>query len=192
MSDLNSKYSRSVYNLGASDGIWVGLAMGLCMMCMIESAKIPFLAFLGLLLFVAVPVMVWKMLRRAWMLSRVPPSFSAVWLHGICIFLFGGLIMALITYISLRYLSPGWIETQTLEAASRLAGNPDTAEQSLILLRIVESGQLPTPIYTAISSIWMVAFTGSLMSMIFAYFLTRTVRFRTLRDQNLKKEFNER
>lgn len=185
MSDNNSNRQPSVYSLGASDGFWIGLAMGSCVVCIIMSTAIPILAYPALALFIATPFLAWRFLRRGWLNGAVPPTFSAVWLHGICIFLFGALIMALMMYITLRYISPGWIENQTFMAAQQLAANPETQQQSETLLRIISTGELPTPIYSAVSSIWLVAFTGSLWSMIFAFILTRTDHFRNKRAQNV-------
>ena len=185
MNTSTNRPSRSVYSLGAADGLWTGLAMGICVMCMILSSSTPFLSLIGLALFIYVPFMVWRFLRRGWVLGRVPATFSAVWLHGICIFLFGAIIMALIMYISLRFLSPGWIENQMALAVQQLAADPATAEQARILSRVIDSGQLPSPIYTSVSSIWLVAFTGSIWSMIFALILTMSARFRKLRMQNI-------
>lgn len=173
---------RSVYAIGAGDGLWIGLTMGICMLCMIMSMRHPALSLVGLALFVVTPYLVWRFLRRGWVSGEVPPSFSAVWLHGICIFLFGGLIMALIMYVTLRYLSPGWIEMQIRMAVEQLGQTPDTAEQARTLARIADSGQLPSPIYTAVSSIWLVAFTGSMWSMVFAFVLARTARFKALHN----------
>ena len=173
--------SRSVYSIGASDGLWVGLLMGICTICMIMSANYPVLSLPGLAIFIATPFVVWVFLRRGWVTGAVPATFSAVWLHGICIFLFGALIMALIMYVTLKYLSPNWIENQTLLAVNQLSMDTNTLEEAHVLRRIVESGQLPSAIYTAISSIWLVTFTGSMMSMIFAFILTKTARYNKLR-----------
>lgn len=179
---------RSVYSLGASDGFWVGLSMGVCIMCMVASYHHPWLGMIGLLLIIATPFMAWWFLRRAWVNARVPATFSAVWLHGICIFLFGGIIMSLLMYVALRFLEPGWIENQTMLAAQRLAEDTQTVEQAKILTKIVESGQLPSPIYTAVSSIWLVAFTGSMWSMIFAFILTRFRRYTRLRVEYVENK----
>lgn len=186
--NLTNIPSKSVYSIGAADGVWIGLAMGLFMLCMVLSATYPTLAFVGIFLMVAVPVAVWKFLKRAWVSGAVPATFSAVWLHGICIFLFGGIIMALITYISLKYVSPHWIETQTRLAAIQLSQDPATAEQARIITKIIDSGELPSAIYTSISSIWLVAFTGSLWSMIFAFFLTKTSRYRRMRELTISQK----
>lgn len=175
----------SVYSLGATDGFWIGLIMGLCAVCIILCVQYPFLSLPGLALFICTPFFAWMFLKRRWIEGEVPPSFSAVWLHGICIFLFGGLILALIMYVMLRFVTPNWIESQTLLTAQRLADDPETARQASTLYRIAESGQLPSAIYTAVSSIWLVAFTGSLWSMIFALILTRTRHFINRRLDNI-------
>lgn len=170
------KYERSVYSLGASDGLWVGLAMGACVVSMVLSSHWPYLVFVSWALFLGTPYLAWRLMRRAWAKREVPPRFSAVWLHGICIFLFGSLIMALMMYVSLRYIVPGWIETQMFNAVEVLASDPATVHQSQVLAKIIDTGQLPSPIYTSVSSIWFVSFTGSIWSMLFALLLTK-VRF---------------
>lgn len=179
---------RSVYALGANDGFWVGLAMGVCTMCMILSARYAMAAFVGMALFLCTPYLVWRFLRRAWIEGYVPPTFSAVWLHGICIFLFGSIIMAFIMYCTLRFIEPGWIERETALAVERLLADPQTAQQGRILQKVLESGEMPSPIYTSVSSIWLVSFTGSLWSMIFSFILTKTKHFIRLREKNLAKQ----
>lgn len=188
MTYYNNSPERSVYSVGASDGLWTGLAMGACVLCMVLSTKIMWLSTIGLALFVATPYLAWRLLRRGWVNGWVPPTFSAVWLHGICMFLFGGLIMALIMYVSIRFVVPGWIELQTRVAIERLEADPTTLSQARILNNILETGQLPSAIYTAVSSIWLVAFTGSLWSMVFAFILARTRRFRQLRAQHIANQ----
>lgn len=181
MSNNEEQRKPSVYSLGAADGLWVGLSMGACVFCMIMASRWPALALVGLALFIGTPALAWYFLRRAWISRQVPASFSAVWLHGICIFLFGGILMALVMYVSLRFLAPGWIETQTLLTAERMAADPETSEQARLLTRIVETGNLPSDIYTSVSAIWLVAFTGSMWSMLFAFILTRFALYRKLR-----------
>lgn len=191
MSDASdSALQRSVYSIGATDGFWVGLAMGTCVLCMITSCKIPFLSLVGLILFFVTPFIAWRFVKRGWINSLTPASFSAVWLHGICIFLFGSIIMALMMYLALKVIVPGWIEIQTSQAVALLADDPNTAHEAKVLQQIINSGELPTPIYTAVSSIWLTAFSGSMLSMIFAFILTRTAHFRNLRFRNSKNHLN--
>lgn len=187
----NKAASRSVYSVAATDGVWVGLLMGACAACMIMASANILLAWISMVLFIVTPFVVWRMLREGWVTAAVPATFSAVWLHGICIFLFGGLLMALTMYLTLRFVTPQWIETQTLLAAERLMADPQTVAQGRSLVRIVETGQLPSPIYTAVSSIWLVSFTGSLLSMMFALILTRTRHFIALRTETIDKYLHD-
>lgn len=173
----------SVYALGAVDGLWVGLAMSLCFVCTVFASHVPLIGLVAMALFVATPVVVWVLLRRAWVNRSVPPTFSAVWLHGICVFLFGGVLLALVMFVVLQYAVPGWLQQQTLLAAARLAENGDYA-QAQQAYRIATSGLLPSPIYTAFSSIWLVSFSGSLWAMLFAAILTRTAKYKKLRFNN--------
>lgn len=173
--------TRSVYVLGAQDGLWTGLAMSIVFVLMVFTTEVPTLGLLAMAGFIAVPWMVWRFLRWRWIAREVPEQFSAVWLHGICVFLFGAIILAMAIYLTFGYIQPNWIESRTIEAARRLATQPDTANQAKKIITIVENGLLPSPIRIAVSSIWLVAFTGSLWSMIFATILTRTKHFRSKR-----------
>lgn len=91
-------------------------------------------------------------------------------------------------YVSLRYVVPGWIEIQTNLAIKQLMLDPETVDQAKMLNNVLESGNMPSPIYTSISSIWLVAFTGSMWGMIFALILTRIPRFTRLRVQYVENK----
>lgn len=177
---------RSVYSLGAVDGFWVGLTMGLFVVCSVLSTRVSFLSLPAMAIFVFTPYLVWRFLHRGWVKGLVPTLFSAVWLHGICIFLFGAILTALILYVTLAYIWPGWIELQTSLAVQRLSADPETVNQAVTLNKIMETGNLPSPIYLSVTSIWFIAFTGSLWSMIFAFVLTHSSKFRNKRIKNLE------
>ena len=187
INNMQSRASQSVYALGAADGAWAGLAMRACFVLMVLSTTMPFAGLVSLGIFLCTPFLVWRFLRRGWIDGNVPPTFSAVWLHGICIFLFGSILLALVMYLTLQHFVPGWIEQQTLLAAERLAAEPGHTEEVRQIHAIVTGGALPSPIYMAFSTIWLVAFTGSLWSMLFAAILTRSERFRKLRANNTTK-----
>ena len=183
--------ARSVYALGARDGLWTGLAMSLVFVLFVMTADIPLLGLPAMAGFVFVPCMVWNFLRRRWVAADVPEQFAAVWLHGICIFLFGAIILAMAMYLTLNFIAPGWIEQQTIKAAMRLSTQPDAVDEARDVARIVENGLLPSPIRIAVSSIWLVAFTGSLWSMFFAAILTRTKHFRNKRRDYSMTQTNQ-
>lgn len=176
---------RSVYNQGAADALYAGAAMAACFVAMLASATMPLMSVVALGLFLATPFLVWRLLRRAWINGWTPVQYSAVWLHGILTFMLGGVLLALVMYVSLKYVCPGWMEDQLLTAAGRLASEGQS-DQAAEIQRIVTSGAMPSAIYTAFSSIWFVAFTGSLWSMIFAAILTKSRKYINLRLHNIE------
>lgn len=182
-SDPASGHEQSVYALGAADGLWIGLTMSLCAVCIIFMYSAPVLCVPAVGIFVATPFFAWVFQRRAWISQEVPATLSAVWLHGICMFLFGSLILALVVYICLRFIEPCWVATQLSEAARQLATDPSTAQQAMVVNRIIENGALPSAISIAVSTVWVVGFTGSMWSMIFAIILTKTRHFAVLRRE---------
>ncbi len=182
--DNNSNSSgRSLYALAAGDGLVVGLVMAATFLSMVLTASYPLLSPLTLALICFTPYLAWRYVRKHWVARQIPSSFSAVWLTGICIFLFGAIILALGIYIILGFVFPNWIETQTLVAAERLAMTPETYEQARTIREIVRQGLLPSPISVAVSMIWFVGFTGSLWSLIFAFIATRSRRLINRREQ---------
>lgn len=156
--------------------------MGIVFILTVLTANTPILGLPALLGYIAVPWLVWILLRRAWIRCETPTAFAAVWLHGICSFLFGGILLAVVVYVMLQYVMPGFVEDMTLRAAMRLAEDPEHVDDARKAIRIIEAGNLPSPIRIAFTSIWFAGFTGSLWSMICAAILTRTKVYRRKRD----------
>ncbi|MDE6395709.1 MAG: DUF4199 domain-containing protein [Muribaculaceae bacterium] len=182
--DTNTYSSnRSLYALAAGDGLVVGLIMVATFLTMVLTPQYSLFGPLSLVLMCFTPYLAWRYVRKHWIARQIPSSFSAVWLTGICIFLFGAIILALGIYIILGLIFPGWIEAQTLVAAERLASAPETYEQSRTIMEILRQGLLPSPISVAVSMIWLVGFTGSLWSLIFAFIATRSRRLVSRRQE---------
>lgn len=179
-----SSQPQSLYALAARDGLIIGAVMVLTFLTLVLSSSAPLLGTVSLVLLCVTPYLIWRLIRRHWINRQIPSAFSAVWLTGICIFLFGSIILALGIYVILGMIMPDWIQTQTLLAANRLAENPSTVNEAKTIIKIIQSGQLPSPIYVAVSMIWFVGFTGSLWSLIFAFIITRSKRLMALRSNH--------
>ena len=52
-----------------------------------------------------------------------------------------------------------------------------------MVMEIIRQGLLPSPISVAVSMIWLVGFTGSLWSLVYALIATRSRRLLNLRQQ---------
>lgn len=179
-----SNEAKSLYAHAAGDGLVVGLVMIGTFLSMVLISRYPLLSPLTLALLCFTPYLAWRYVRKHWVQRQIPSSFSAVWLTGICIYLFGAIILALGIYIILGFVFPGWIENQTLLTAQRLAADPRTFQESRMVMEIIRQGLLPSPISVAVSMIWLVGFTGSLWSLVYALIATRSRRLLNLRQHS--------
>lgn len=179
--------AKSVYRLGAEDGLVIGPLMTAVAVLVAATAYIPWLGLPSLALIVAVPAVAYVMLWRGFKESGFKASFSALWLQGICAFFFGGLIMGALVFIALRWVWPGFIADQMRLLADILASSTDSdaVDMATGLRKSMEHGNLPAPIDIVLELIYVAVFTGSLLSM----FLSLLIRAR--RPRITPPPFNE-
>jgi hypothetical protein len=96
--------------------------------------------------------------------------FSALWMHGISIFFFGSILLAAAVYVFLRFMNPTFIVDNLRVAIDvyRSLGVPEANEIADSLQMMIDKHMLPTAISLAISSIWSVVFSGSMLSLLLA------------------------
>lgn len=174
--------SRSVYRIGAEDGLIMGPLLAVTVVLMGATTYVPGLFFLAIAAMIAVPTVAYMLLARAYRADRAQSTFSALWLQGICMFFFGSLIMAVIAYASMRWLCPTFIYDQ-IETVVKAYGSLDNADARAIaatLQKAAETRSLPTPIEVSLEMIYMAVFSGSLLSMV----LSLAVRARGSRHKS--------
>ncbi len=168
---------KSIYKLAAQYGLYLGLALIVLWLSMAWSLQVPGLSLLAVGIFLAVPVLVYFMLRKSYRINRCGLTFSALWMEGICIFFFGCLLMAVAVFVFLKYINPEFVITQLQTASDFYASQGgELMEVSDAIDKIIESGQVPTPIEIAIQFIWLGVFTGSLLSMLLAFIVRKTTK----------------
>ncbi len=115
--------TKSIYTRGAEDGAWMGLLF-IAAVALQTLAQGSLLATLiADVLLVAVPAVLWVMLRRSYRYDRLLTTFSGLWMHGIMVFLCGSLILGLVAFMYMRFINPGFIYAQ-----ARLAVDPNPAK----------------------------------------------------------------
>lgn len=165
----NVQTPKSVYRRGADDGFIFGLYLSLMFVLQAISLEHNSLiaSLTALILVLGVPVIIYIFLRRGYIADGRRSQFSAMWLHGICIFFFGSLLMALTAYIYLRVINPAFI-SHTFEIL-RAAYTELGTESALIIAKTIEEIQTqhlyPTAVEIAVQIIWLAVFSGSLLSM---------------------------
>ncbi len=171
---------RSVYRLGAENGLTMGPLLALTAVLMGATTYVPGLFFLAVAAMIAVPATAYVMLAKAYKARPAQSTFSALWLQGICMFFFGSLIMAVVAYICMRWLCPSFVSDQvsTVVAAYGSLDDPDAQAVASTLQKAADSHSLPTPIEISLELIYMAVFSGSLLLMV----LSLAVRSRGRRN----------
>lgn len=167
---------KTLYRRGAEDGLIMGPLMALILMMGAASSYFPVLMLLSFAGMIAVPSLMYFMLARTWFRSNMTSTFSALWLQGICTFFFGGLIMGLLVFVALRWVWPSFIFDQLDMLNQILSSSTDPEARNW--LRALDNaraeGMIPTPAEVVVELIYIVVFSGSLLSMI----LSAVVRMR--------------
>lgn len=169
---------KSVYMNGAEDGLVLGPVMALTMVLIGASTYVPWLSAFGLAGIVAVPVIAYIRLSASYRAGSYSATFSALWLQGICMFFFGGLLMSLVLFVLMRWAFPSFIMHQVDTAISIYsdAGSPAATEIARALETLKDTGALPTPLDVVLEMLYAAVFTGSILSMVYAFILRRRRR----------------
>ncbi len=174
----NQTSPKSIYRRGADDGFWFGIYLAVLFIATVSSIHSDFAGLATFVMFVAVPVIIYFLLRRSYRSDNCRSMFSALWLHGICIFFFGSLLMALTAYIYLRFIDPTYIASLLDTAHDYYAqlNTPEAKEMAAVFQKAKDPQFMPTPGTFAVQLIWLGVFTGSMLSMIMAAIVRATTR----------------
>lgn len=162
---------KSAYRRGADDGVYLGVVLTALYFSTAYSFMISALGLLSLLLLVAVPALIFVLLRRAYISESGATAFSALWMHGIMAFLCGAAISSTIAVVHMQWLEPDLLlkQMQTLIDTYNSTDWPQAKEIAHTLQLAIDNHMLPTPINMAIDMLWLIVFTGSMLSMVISY-----------------------
>lgn len=161
---------RSIYSYGANDGLKMGIYLSVMFLLQCIGVNNYMLMTFGTLMMLCIPVVAYIILRKGYRESAGRSTFSAIWLHGILIFLCGSLILALVIYVYLRYVNPTFMSAM-LNSLIDVYGDMDSPQASQLtemLMTIKKQNLLPSPIQYAFTMIWTCGFFGSILSMVLA------------------------
>lgn len=160
--------NQTVYSLGARQGLWAGAYFSIIFLLQSVGSASFFSLLCGNLMVLAVPFVLYYLLRKRYKCRGCRASFSEVWMHGIMIFLCGSLILALVSLIFLRYIDPDFIyrETDRVIDLYRSVDNPTTAQFADILEAARKTNTLPSPMQCAMALLWFASFSGAVLSLI--------------------------
>lgn len=160
--------NQSPYSRGAHYGVAFGVYLSVLFFAIAHSLTVPVLSLLSLVMMAGVPVVIYIMLRKSYLADYGKTIFSSLWMEGIAIFFFGGLIASLVSVAYMSWINPGYLYSQ-VDTMIELYGNTDWErgkELSDILVRAKNQHLIPTPIDLAIDMLWLIVFSGSILSML--------------------------
>jgi hypothetical protein len=165
----------SVYKRGADDGLKLGIIMIVLFIAAAYSLQFAMLGFLAFALTIAVPFVVYYMIKRDYLRYPNMRFFSALWMHGICTFFFGSVLLAAAMSVFLRFIEPTFIIDNLNNAISvyRSLGVAEANEMADAMQSLIDKHMVPSAISFAMTSIWSVVFSGSMLSLLLSL-LVRT------------------
>ncbi|MBQ7689864.1 MAG: DUF4199 domain-containing protein [Muribaculaceae bacterium] len=168
---------KSVFKRGAECGVPVGVYMSIMSLCTLFSDKASVLSLLFLLMLLLGPVVIYRFQRQYFVQTNGMAEYSALWMQGILMVIYGALISGAVTLVVLQWVRPTLLYDQAQqflelcnqapEMRAQLGTMPDMVE------KIIENGLLPKPIEVVFSTFWFVTFSGSVLSAITAAFAGR-------------------
>lgn len=177
---------KNPYKRGADDGLIMGGLLIVVFLVSVFAVESGFIALIaGLLMFVAVPVTTFIMLKRSNDRDNGCTLFSSLWVQGIVLFFCGTLILAMFQYLYFRFIAPTYVADVFNAAAQAYdeIGTKEAQDISFMLHRVVETHSLPSPIELAVMTLWGGIFTGSILSAILGGIVKFTYRFQSKSKQ---------
>ncbi|MBD5365845.1 MAG: DUF4199 domain-containing protein [Bacteroides sp.] len=159
---------KTLINIAADYGLVLGALYCITFFGGLYAMRLPWLSFVCLLSAIGVPVTVWIMLKRTWDKSLRTMPFSGMWTEGIVASAFGGILLALATFVYLKWVAPD-IMLGALEHQATVwdtAGTEKGHANARALRLMIENGAIPHPSEIALQMVCLVVFSGSILTMI--------------------------
>lgn len=168
--DNNQYISSSPYRRGAVYGLPFGLYLTALFFAISYTFDFPILSPIVFVLMLGVPFIIYGFLRRSFVEDKGTTIYSSLWMEGIAIFFFGGLLATLVSVVYMRWIEPSFIESR-IDAIIELYNHTDYSRSEEIvdiITRAKEQNLIPKPIDISIDMLWFIVFSGSMLSMLMA------------------------
>ncbi|MCM1336133.1 MAG: DUF4199 domain-containing protein [Candidatus Amulumruptor caecigallinarius] len=154
------------YRQGADDGLWMGLYLSALFFASAFAVGRTLVGALATGMIIAVPIILFLLLRRTWRRDEGLSLFSGLWMQGIITFLCGGLISGVVAFAYLRWVNPGWLADQVRAMIALYSSIEGGAVIADTLSTMLDRHLLPSPIQMVIQMLWLEIFSGSILSLI--------------------------
>lgn len=166
---------RSIASRAADGGLIIGALIMLLVLGVGFSATFGAASILVWGGSLAVPFILYYLLRRSYGETNFGLSIIELWAEGIAMFFLGSLVPAAVVYLLLKFVAPDFMADQLNMAVAELGKLEPTPESDQLintLTTLRDSGLLPTPTQVAAQLIAFNMFVGMVLSLIEANILT--------------------
>jgi len=164
--NVNMSGTPNAVQMAASFGLVLGIYLSAMFLVFVGGESSAMLSLLALLMLACVPVMVLRMMRATYLSSPKVNDYLRLWSMGVMIFGFASLICALVTFVWMQFVHPGFIYDKAQEAVNVYRTMPEmqNADMVNVLQKAIDNGDLPTPIQFVMEMIWITLMLGSVVS----------------------------
>jgi len=157
-----------IINRAGRNGLWLGAYLSALAVGTGLSAGIPLMSFAVWALTLYLPFYTYRLIVRGYAASDFRSRFVDLWAEGIVSFLLGSLFQALVVYVGLRFVAPGFIATQVNTAIEilRAAAEPSAMAMADNIEEIIATTGLPKAVDVTVQLIAFDIITGFVLSLI--------------------------
>ncbi len=163
---------KTVFQLAAENGISCGLYLSAIFLIIIYGNSSFFFSTIGLAMTFAIPLMLFRYMRKFYLQQDCNANFSQIWTLGTLTFLCGSLICSTISYVWLEFITPDFIYEQAKASLAAYEQIPELKnnELTMALRSAIENKDLPSPIEFVLQMIWLSFSSGVILSLILTPF----------------------
>jgi len=156
----------SPYRHAARFGLFLGFYLSVMLIAMLISHKAPGAGLLGLIMMLGVPVFAYRIERGVLTATDGKATASSIWFTGIMSFIGAALLTGAVTSIYFKWIDPTYITDRLTEAATMFSTSPIAYFQDMghTAQLILETDNIPTATDIAISIMWLISFSGIILS----------------------------
>lgn len=171
MIDPDSPVAQKLpFSRGADSGLRLGLYFSAMFLTWFYASRLPLLSIVTCALAVALPVTLYRMLRRSLESDGGTTTVTNLWIEGIVGIAGGALLCAGVTMVFLTWVEPGFIVNQLgrMIELYDTTNDPSLAEAAEMSRRLIENGAVPKA-STWTLAMWLFTVTsGSMLAGLMA------------------------
>ena len=175
---MASNEQTSLFQRAGKAALPFGGLMSVISLSMVFADRFAPLGTVAIVLLLALPFVVEHSQRKIFVAEEGMTEFAALWMHGILLFILGGLITGLVTYLVLQNTRPDFAYEQVNAMLEVYDTMPEFKDSEFVdvLRRARDNDLLPSPIEMVFNTFWLVSFTGSLLSAFTALIAQRRIK----------------